>query len=95
MKHWGNEDNSDILDIKYEDLVSDTKKTVSNIWGFCNFKGKYDENIRKKYFAQTASKFQVTQSIYATSLKKEEFEGQKEEFSKNLELQRQYWASSS
>ena len=95
MKHWGNEDNSDILDIKYEDLVSDTKKTVGKIWRFCNFKGEYDENIRKKYFAQTASKFQVTQSIYATSLKKEEFEGQKEEFSKNLELQRQYWASSS
>ena len=47
----------------------------------------------KKHFAQTASKQQVSQSIYSSSLKKSEFEEYKEEFFKNLELQRNYWNS--
>jgi hypothetical protein len=85
---------TDILDVKYEDLVSNTSATVSKIWSFCNLKGEYNETTRKKYFAQTASKFQVIQDIYASSLKKEEFESQKEEFFKNLELQREYWQNS-
>tara|TARA_Y100000996_G_scaffold398575_1_gene366746 strand:- start:501 stop:2087 length:1587 start_codon:yes stop_codon:yes gene_type:complete len=94
MKLWQNEKNDDILDISYEELVSDTKNSINKIWGFCELEGNYDENKRKKHFAQTASKFQVTQNIYSSSLKKHEFEGQKEEFFENLELQRQYWSNS-
>ncbi|MAD48006.1 MAG: hypothetical protein CMQ53_01490 [Gammaproteobacteria bacterium] len=94
ISHWKSGVDTDILDVKYEDLVSNTSATVSKIWSFCNLKGEYNETTRKKYFAQTASKFQVTQDIYVSSLKKEEFESQKEEFFKNLKLQREYWLNS-
>ena len=94
IRHWKSEVDTDILSVKYEDLVSKTSATVSKIWSFCNLKGEYNETTRKKHFAQTASKFQVTQDIYSSSLKKEEFETQKEEFFKNLELQREYWLNS-
>ena len=94
MKHWKNEEDcQDIFDLKYEDLVSNTEDCIDKIWNFCNLTGKYEENKRKKHFAQTASKFQVTQNIYNSSLEKKEFESHKEEFLKNLELQRNYWNS--
>ena len=81
------------MEINYEDLVSNTQECVDKIWSFCSLQGKYVENERKKHFAQTASKQQVSQSIYSSSLKKSEFEEYKEEFFKNLELQRNYWNS--
>ncbi len=94
MKHWKKEEDcQDIFDLKYEDLVSNTEDCIDKIWNFCNLTGKYEENKRKKHFAQTASKFQVTQNIYNSSLEKKEFESHKEEFLKNLELQRNYWNS--
>ena len=92
MKLWQNEKNNDILDVSYEELVSDTQNSINKIWAFCELEGNYDENKRKKHFAQTASKFQVTKDIYASSLKKEEFEDHKQEFIKNLDLQRKYWS---
>ena len=91
MKKWKSENNHNILDINYEELVSETKNTVGKIWEFCNLPDKYDDSKRKEYFAQTASKQQVRQDIYTSSIKKEEFLGFKEDFYKNLQEQREYW----
>lgn len=93
VSKWKSKKNNNILEINYEDLVSNTQECIDKIWSFCNLQGKYVENERKKHFAQTASKQQVSQSIYSSSLKKSEFEEYKEEFFKNLELQRNYWNS--
>ena len=93
MSMWKKEIDNNILDIRYDDLVSKTKGCINQIWEFCNLKGEYDENKRKKYFAQTASKQQVSKNIYTSSVGKKEFEDKKSEFAENLENQRKYWKS--
>lgn len=91
MKKWRSEKNHNILDVSYQDLVTNTEDTVKKIWEFCNLPGKYDPARRKEYFAQTASKQQVRQDIYASSLKKSEFTGYFEDFNQSLKEQRSYW----
>ena len=93
MSVWKASAASDILDLNYQDLVTDTKDEIEKIWKFCNFKGQFDESKRKKHFAQTASKHQVTKGIYSTSLKKEEFLDYKDTFNQDLESQRLFWKS--
>lgn len=93
MDMWKKETDHNILDIRYDDLVTKTKGCINQIWEFCNLKGEFDENKRKKYFAQTASKQQVSKSIYTSSVGKKEFEDKKSEFTENLENQRKYWKS--
>lgn len=91
MKKWKGEGDQNILDVNYQDLVTNTEDTVKRIWSFCNLSGQYDQLKRKEYFAQTASKHQVRQDIYSSSLKKDEFIGFCESFKQNLEEQRSYW----
>lgn len=91
MGKWKKHKNDNILDIDYLDLVTNTESAAKKIWEFCNLPGKYEKIKRTKYFAQTASKEQVRQDIYTSSLKKEEFLDFKEDFFKNLEEQRNYW----
>lgn len=91
MRVWKSSDKLDIIDVDYQDLVTNTKDTISKIWDFCGFEGLYNESQRKKHFAQTASKHQVTKDIYSTSVKKEEFLGYKDQFSRDLESQRLFW----
>ena len=91
MKKWNNLRDNKILNIQYENLVTNAPSCIRLIWDFCEFKGEYIEQDRKKHFAQTASKQQVNRSIYNSSLKKTEFEAQKRDFLSNLNLQREYW----
>ncbi len=93
MKKWKEAEDHNILDVRYEDLVNHTKDTADKIWKFCNLPGIYDESKRANYFAQTASKFQVREKIYSSSLKKEEFVGFKDDFLQNLNNQREYWSN--
>ena len=93
MDMWKKETDHNILDISYDDLVSKTNDCINQIWKFCNLKGEYDENRRKKHFAQTASKQQISKNIYSSSVGKKEFEDKKLEFIENLENQREYWRS--
>jgi hypothetical protein len=88
---WKQEIDHNILDISYDNLILKTNDCINQIWKFCNLKGEYDESKRKSHFAQTASKQQITKSIYSTSIGKKEFEDKKLEFIKNLENQREYW----
>lgn len=93
MSVWKACANNDILDLNYQDLVTNTNGEIEKIWKFCNFKGQFDESKRKKHFAQTASKHQVTKGIYSSSLKKEEFLDYKDTFNQDLEAQRLFWKS--
>lgn len=91
MSIWRNLNNNDIFDISYEDLISNTENVIKELWDFCDLSGKYDPDKRKRHFAQTASKHQVTKDIYKTSLDKGDFAGYKDAFYKDLESQREFW----
>ena len=94
MNKWRSEENNNILDIDYKDLVTNTDVVADKIWNFCDIPGKYNKSERSNHFAQTASKHQVRQEIYTTSLEKEEFVEFKDEFLENLNNQRSYWENS-
>lgn len=91
---WKETKDHNILDVSYEDLVSDTNNTTNKIWKFCNLPDKYDESKRVNHFAQTASKFQVREKIYLSSLKKDDFIEFREDFLQNLDNQRKFWSNS-
>ena len=93
MRAWMNEGAEDIFNVRYEDLVANSKSTINDLWNFCELSGQYSEEKRKRHFAQTASKQQVTKDIYNTSINKKEFEDFREVFFKDLESQREFWSS--
>jgi len=86
-------DKSNILDIRYEDLVSDKKKNQEKIYSFCNISSEYDEEKRSQFFSPTASIRQIKQGIHKKSIDKKEFLHHKNEFLDALLMQRQYWSS--
>ena len=86
-------DKSNILDIRYEDLVSDKKKNQEKIYSFCNISSEYDEEKRSQFFSPTASIRQIKQGIHKKSIDKKEFLHHKDEFLDALLMQRQYWFS--
>ena len=86
-------DKSNILDIKYEELVSDKKKNQEKIYSFCNISSEYDEEKRSQFFSPTASIRQIKQGIHKKSIDKKEFLHHKDEFLDALLMQRQYWSS--
>jgi tetratricopeptide (TPR) repeat protein len=86
-------DKSNILDIKYEELVSDKKKNQEKIYSFCNISSEYDEEKRSQFFSPTASIRQIKQGIHKKSIDKKEFLHHKDEFLDALLMQRQYWFS--
>ena len=87
------DDKSNILDIKYEDLVSDKNKNQEKIYKFLKISSKYDDEKRSEFFSPTASIRQIRQGIHKKSIDKKEFLHQKSEFLDALFMQRQYWAS--
>ena len=86
-------DKSNILDIRYEDLVSDKKKNQEKIYSFCNISSEYSEEKRSQFFSPTASIRQIKQGIHKKSIDKKEFLHHKDEFLDALLMQRQYWSS--
>ena len=91
MKHWRNEDNSDILDIKYEDLVKNTDSYQKEIYQFLGIKSDFNEEKRKAFFSQTASIRQIGADVHTKSVEKKEFLDHKNEFYDALIMQRKYW----
>ena len=79
------------LDVEYESLVKNTEEIASKIFAFCGLSGSYSENKRGGFFARTASKNQVTQKIYSSSINKEIFMEFREEFDESLKNQTEYW----
>ena len=89
---WKKSDkNNQILDISYQDLITNTGEVVSNIQSFLKIQKPFDLTKRKNYFSRTASKQQVSKEIYRSSLSRRDFSDQKQNFLKDLEMQRGYW----
>ena len=93
VQFWKTSDKNDnkFLNIEYADLVNHTEKVAEQIWSYCGLPGKYDGSKRTEHFSVTASKNQVTKEIYASSLKKSDFQAFKDQFYFDLENQRNYW----
>lgn len=79
-----------IFTLKYEDLVSNTEDLASQLWQYCGLEGRYLPEMRKSHFAATASRQQVKQEIFKTSLKKKEFLEFKDKFFSDLNDQKNY-----
>ena len=92
MKFWENTSGSaPFLNLAYEDLVSNTDEMIKNLWDYCKLTGNFSSEKRKSHYANTASQQQVSQDIYQTSLKKEEFVGFKEKFYSDMAQQDKFW----
>lgn len=81
-----------ILDVKYEDLVSDYSSNQNIIYEFLEVDMKYDDKKRKEFFSPTASIRQVKEGIHQRSVEKKEFHHHKAEFVDAILMQREYWA---
>ena len=81
-----------ILDLKYEDLVSNYSSNQNIIYEFLEVNTKYDDKKRKEFFSPTASTRQVKEGIHQRSVEKKEFLHHKAEFVDAILMQREYWA---
>lgn len=80
------------IEVKYEDIVNHTDDFVKKIWRDCDLSGHYSSERRKEHYSSTASKQQVNKEIFQHSLKKRDFEDQKDIFFETLDLQKNYWS---
>ena len=85
------EEKKNILDVKYEELVSNYLYYQEKIYKFLGIKAKYDENKRDEFFSQTASTRQVKEGVHQRSIDKKEFSHHKAEFLDAVLMQREYW----
>ena len=81
-----------ILDLKYEDLVSNYSSNQNIIYEFLEINTKYNDKKRKEFFSPTASTRQVKEDIHQRSVEKKEFLHHKSEFVDAILMQREYWA---
>ncbi len=90
---WNNhiQNQSNILDIKYEDLVSEYTFHQKKIYKFLEVNSNYDEKRRSDFFSQTASTRQVKEGVHRRSIEKKDFLQHKSEFMDALLMQREYW----
>jgi len=92
MKFWEKTSSSHcFFNVSYEDLVSNTDKTIHDLWNYCGLKGNFSSEKRKSHYANTASQQQVSRDIYKSSLKKDEFLEFKEQFYADLAQQNNFW----
>ena len=85
------QEQKNILDIRYEDLINDTDFYQQKIYDFLKIKSEFDEGKRRRFFAQTASIRQIGSPVHRKSIEKKDFLDKKAEFFEALKMQRKYW----
>ena len=91
--YWNDviQEKNNLMDIRYEDLISDTELYQKKIYDFLEIKSEYDEERRRGFFAQTASIRQIGSPVHKRSIEKKDFLDKKREFYEALTMQRKYW----
>ena len=84
-------DKSNLMDIKYENLVDDPSSYQKKIYSFLGIESAFDEDKRRSFFSQTASIRQIGSPVHSKSVQKQEFLENKQEFYEALQMQRTYW----
>lgn len=91
MKFWKKISKDPFLDMPYEEVVSNTDICIKRLWDYCGLKGEFSSQKRKSHYANTASQQQVSQDIYKTSLKKDEFSEFRDQFYDDFAQQDIFW----
>ena len=91
MKFWKKISKDPFLDMPYEEIVSNTDISIKKLWDYCGLKGEFSSQKRKSHYANTASQQQVSQDIYKTSLKKDEFSEFRDQFYDDFAQQDIFW----
>lgn len=79
--------------LKYERLVSDFENQQKDLYAFCEISSSYQQELREKHFAKTASMNQVQNKVHQQSLQKKEFVDYRDEFLDAFHSQREFWVS--
>ena len=79
--------------LKYERLVSDFENQQKDLYAFCEISSSYQQELREKHFAKTASMNQVQNKVHQQSLQKKEFADYRDEFLDAFYSQREFWVS--
>lgn len=91
-KFWDKKlDQKNILDIRYEELVSDSSSWQKTIYKFIGIDGAYNEENRQSFFSPTASMHQISSPVHQKSVSKDDFYQYKSEFYDAFHMQRKYW----
>lgn len=81
-----------LLNIRYEDLVTNKFDYQKKIYDFLDIPTKeFDEKKRLQFFSPTASIRQVKGNIHQNSINKGDFLHKKQEFYDAFQMQRQFW----
>ena len=83
-------DHHGLLDINYEDLVTNKKDSLNKIYSFLDISLESYSDAKRANFFTTASIRQVNKEIHQKSMKKEEFLNKKQEFTDAFLMQRQF-----
>lgn len=72
IQHWKNTSTLKIVDVQYNDVISNTEETIKNIIEILNLKWEKSclQYHRKKKLVKTASYVQANQKIYNTSIER-------------------------
>ena len=96
-EHWKKIFGEDeIMFLSYEDMVSNSEETIKKIYDYCGYDGfEYNEEERKQFHSNTASKSEVKKGIYVSSVDKaSHYKDLLKEFDSTLEQQRDFWSQS-
>jgi|TARA_B110000114_G_C15098991_1_gene403859 tetratricopeptide (TPR) repeat protein len=78
--------------IKYEDLVSLSEKIGQDLFNEIGLNEDYSSEKRKNFYSRTASKTQVQQDVYKTSVSRsKKYEGLLGAFEKSYKNQQEFW----
>ena len=92
MRFWKKSSTShSFFEVDYKKMVTNTEEIVKELWVHCNLSGEFSNTKRKAHYANTASQQQVSQDIYKSSLKKDEFIDFKDKFYDDLAQQNSFW----
>lgn len=92
IRFWKKQYGTNIFfEAEYENLVLNAEAVTKDMWAYCGLEGEFSQEKRKNHYAKTASQQQVSQDIYQTSLKKNEFSEFKLEFEDSLKQQEEFW----
>ena len=85
-------DNNNFLIVDYEEIVNDPHRYAKELYSFIGIEATYDEEKRKTFSSNTASKTQVKKDIYTSSVSRSKnYDVFLDEFQQSFDNQNKYW----
>ena len=78
--------------VDYEEIVNDPHRYAKELYSFIGTEATYDEEKRKTFSSNTASKTQVKKDIYTSSVSRSKnYDVFLDEFQQSFNNQNKYW----